>query len=204
MAIKTTNGFFNWLKSKFYLKTEIDSKLADKASTDVASTSANGLMSSAMVTKLNGIDEEADKTTVDSAMSSTSTNPVQNKVVKAELDSLNNNKANINHTHNDNSGVIEVDCSYGDVYKFKKNGWVVVVWQNLDLASIAKDTWVTIATIGWSNQLGSNINYYGNFSIHNIDDVKFIISPAGNLRVTTLESTINTTLYGYIIYPTED
>ena len=28
MAIKTTNGFFNWLKSKFYLKTEIDSKLA--------------------------------------------------------------------------------------------------------------------------------------------------------------------------------
>ena len=97
-----------------------------------------------------------------------------------------------------------MDCSYGDVYKFKKNGWVVVVWQNLDLASIAKDTWVTIATIGWSNQLGSNINYYGNFSIHNIDDVKFIISPAGNLRVTTLESTINTTLYGYIIYPTED
>lgn len=118
--------------------------------------------------------------------------------------SVYNNKANTSHTHNDNSGVIEVDCSYGDVYKFKKNGWVVVVWQNLDLTSIASGSWVTIATIGWSNQLGSNINYYGNFSSHNPDDARFIISPAGNLRVTTLGSTINTALYGYIIYPTED
>lgn len=99
MAIKTTNGFFNWLKSKFYLKTEIDSKLADKASTDVASTSANGLMSSTDKVKLDGVEEGANNITVDSAMSSTSTNPVQNKVVKAELDSLNNNKANIMHTH---------------------------------------------------------------------------------------------------------
>lgn len=169
MAIKTTNGFFNWLKSKFYLKTEIDSQLAGKASTSVATTSANGLMSStdkskldgiatgankttvdsslssssanpvqnkvvtqglngksdsdhthtvsdvtnlgvastsgnglmssAMVTKLNGIATGANKTTVDSALSSTSTNPVQNKVVNAQLTSLNNNKANIGHTH---------------------------------------------------------------------------------------------------------
>lgn len=36
-------------------------------------------------TKLSGIAAGANKTTVDSAMSSTSTNPVQNKVVQAEL-----------------------------------------------------------------------------------------------------------------------
>lgn len=40
----------------------------------------------ALKTKLDGIAAGANKTIVDSAMSSTSTNPVQNKVVKAELD----------------------------------------------------------------------------------------------------------------------
>ena len=38
-----------------------------------------------MVTKLNGIATGANKTTVDTAMSSTSANPVQNKIVYAEL-----------------------------------------------------------------------------------------------------------------------
>ena len=51
-----------------------------------ATTSAAGLMSAADKTKLNGIATGATKTTVDSALSSTSANPVQNKVVKAELD----------------------------------------------------------------------------------------------------------------------
>lgn len=178
--------------------------VVDVTDLSVASSSSNGLMSSTDKVKLDGIDEEADKTVVDSAMSSTSMNPVQNKVVKAELDSLNNNKANTSHTHNDNSGVIKVDCSYGDVYKFKKNGWAVVVWQNLDLTSIAKNTWVTIATIGWSNQLGSNLNYHGNFNTLDGVNERFIISPAGNLRVTKTSDTRNTGHYGYIIYPTED
>lgn len=50
-----------------------------------ATTSDSGLMTSAMVTKLNGIATGANKTVVDSAMSSSSTNPVQNKVVNAAL-----------------------------------------------------------------------------------------------------------------------
>ena len=50
-----------------------------------ATTSASGLMTSAMVTKLNGIATGANNTVVDSAMSSSSTNPVQNKVVNAAL-----------------------------------------------------------------------------------------------------------------------
>ena len=52
----------------------------------VASTTANGLMSSSDKSKLDGIASGANKTTVDSALSSTSTNPVQNKIIKAELD----------------------------------------------------------------------------------------------------------------------
>ena len=57
-----------------------------RASTDVATTSANGLMSSTDKSKLDGIDEQANKTVVDSALSDSSTNPVQNTVIKQALD----------------------------------------------------------------------------------------------------------------------
>ena len=40
-------------------------------------------------TKLSGIEAEANKTIVDSALSSTSTNPVQNKIIKASIDEVN-------------------------------------------------------------------------------------------------------------------
>lgn len=50
-----------------------------------ASTSTAGLMSASDKTKLDGIATGANKTIVDSALSSTSTNPVQNKVVNSEL-----------------------------------------------------------------------------------------------------------------------
>ena len=51
----------------------------------VASTSTAGLMSASDKTKLNGIATGANKTTVDSALSSSSTNPVQNKVINTAL-----------------------------------------------------------------------------------------------------------------------
>lgn len=63
----------------------IKSALDGKAGTAVATQSANGLMSSADKTKLDGIAEGATKITVDTALSSTSTNPVQNKVIKSAL-----------------------------------------------------------------------------------------------------------------------
>lgn len=53
-------------------------------------------MTSADRTKLNGIASGANKTTVDSSLSSSSTNPVQNKVVNSALAG----KSNTNHTHN--------------------------------------------------------------------------------------------------------
>lgn len=52
---------------------------------EVASTSTAGLMSASDKTKLDGIATGANKTIVDSALSSTSTNPVQNKVVNTAL-----------------------------------------------------------------------------------------------------------------------
>ena len=64
------------------VKTALNNK-ADKTN---ATTSAAGLMSAADKVKLDGVDGGANKTVVDSAMSATSTNPVQNKAVKAALD----------------------------------------------------------------------------------------------------------------------
>jgi hypothetical protein len=53
-----------------------------------ATTGAAGLMSAADKTKLDGIATGTNKITVDSAMSTTSTNPVQNKVVKAAISNI--------------------------------------------------------------------------------------------------------------------
>ena len=64
----------------------VKAALDKKAGTAVASTSANGLMSKADKIKLDGIAAGATKVTVDSAMSASSTNPVQNKVVKQYVD----------------------------------------------------------------------------------------------------------------------
>lgn len=54
-------------------------------STDTASTSANGLMSSTDKGKLDGIAEGANNTEVDDTLSSSSMNPVQNKVVNEAI-----------------------------------------------------------------------------------------------------------------------
>lgn len=62
---------------------------------NTASTSAAGLMSAADKIKLDGIETGANKTTVDSALSSSSTNPVQNKVINTALAG----KSDTGHTH---------------------------------------------------------------------------------------------------------
>lgn len=64
----------------------VKAALDGKAGTAVATTSANGLMSAADKIKLDGVEDGATKTIVDDAISDTSTNPVQNKAVKAALD----------------------------------------------------------------------------------------------------------------------
>ena len=70
---------------KYYTKNEVDTKLAAKAGTAVATTSAAGLMSAADKTKLDGLSQTP--ITVDEALSTTSTNPAQNKVITTALNS---------------------------------------------------------------------------------------------------------------------
>lgn len=123
VAFFKTN-LLDWLKTKVYVKNEIDTKLQnksdinhthdiselydnfdmisgihdelhEKADKSVVTTSVNGLMSKEDKSKLDGIATEANKTVVDSSLSSSSTNPVQNKIVTNAL----NGKANSSHTH---------------------------------------------------------------------------------------------------------
>lgn len=86
------------------IKQAIDNK-ADKT---VATTSTDGLMSAADKTKLDGVEEGANKTAIDTALNSTSTNPVQNKVINAAL----NNKADIT--------AIPTSLPANDVYDWAK------------------------------------------------------------------------------------
>lgn len=62
-----------------------------------ATTSAAGLMSAADKTKLDSVAAGSNHVTVDAELSSTSTNPVQNKIIKSALDG----KSNTSHTHDD-------------------------------------------------------------------------------------------------------
>lgn len=68
-----------------YYRTPAEIK-SDIGADAVVTTSSDGLMSAFDKSKLDGIASEATKTIIDTSLSGTSTNPVQNKVVKAELD----------------------------------------------------------------------------------------------------------------------
>ena len=74
---------------------DISGKANVNHSHDSASSSANGFLSKEDKSKLDGIAIEANKTVVDSSLSSSSTNPVQNKIVTNAL----NGKANSSHSH---------------------------------------------------------------------------------------------------------
>lgn len=99
MVASFKTNLLDWLKTKVYVKNEIDTKLQNKSDTNhthtTATVSANGFLSKEDKSKLDGIATEANKTVVDSSLSSSSTNPVQNKVVNSAL----SDKANSSHSH---------------------------------------------------------------------------------------------------------
>ena len=68
--------------------------------TSEASQSASGLMSSTDKKKLDGVAEGANKTVVDTTLNASSTNPVQNKVVKSAIDAKANSSDLTSHTGN--------------------------------------------------------------------------------------------------------
>ena len=156
-------NFKNLVKKITYDKTEVDNKLSTKANNSLVSQSSNGLMSSTDKVRLDGIATGANKTTVDTALSSTSTNPVQNKVVNAQLTSLNNNKANIGHTHGEAYNATTLRSN--TFCQVLGNVAIVSWWSGRVNISQAGD-WVDLWTLPvtnkgkavWTGNLHNNIN----------------------------------------------
>lgn len=74
---------------------QVESKADAVHTHDVVTQSNNGFLSKEDKVKLDGIAKGANKTIVDSSLSSTSVNPVQSKIINSAL----NEKANVSHTH---------------------------------------------------------------------------------------------------------
>ena len=87
-------------KTQSDFNTDIVNQVKNKADAvhthDVVTENSNGFLSKEDKIKLDGIAEGANKTILDSGLSSTSVNPVQSKIINSAL----NEKANVSHTHN--------------------------------------------------------------------------------------------------------
>lgn len=93
---------------EYYNKTQINNLLNNKSDIthghNNATTTVDGFMSYEDKTKLDGVEEYANHTIVDSSLNTTSTNPVENQVVTTAL----NGKAPLSHPHGNitNEGTI--------------------------------------------------------------------------------------------------
>ena len=105
----TRINLLEWIKTKFNTKEEISDLLDDKL--DVEHNSDNNAHSNILstVAKTGSYNDLSNTPTIDSSLSTSSTNPLQNKVVTNAL----NDKSNTNHTH---SWITQSLGSYGTLY----------------------------------------------------------------------------------------
>ena len=104
-----------------------------------------------MKKKLAGIEEGANKTTVDSALNGTSTNPVQNKVINTALTAAATTAANALKAHTDNTKIhVPTDGTVGQV--LMSNGDGSAKWANAELVDLLS------YGIEWDHTTGSNPN----------------------------------------------
>ncbi len=81
-----------------------------------ATTSADGFMTAAMVAKLNGIATGATKVVVDSSLSSSSANPVQNKVVATALNTATSAiSANTSSINSHSTAISNLQTAIGEI-----------------------------------------------------------------------------------------
>ena len=136
-----------------------------------ATTSASGLMSASDKTKLNGIATGANKTTVDSSLSSTSTNPVQNKVIKSALDDKiskdlqiigDNGGCILSYVRTDNKNILT------EIYNMDVGFYTIYSQSGVTGNPKSAEAWrmmvhKTNATICWVQAYGSNGSVYTNY-----------------------------------------
>ena len=195
-------------KKLFYTKTETDTKLNNKANKTTATTSANGLMSKEDKSKLDGIATEANKTVIDSSLSSSSTNPVQNKVVNSAL----NGKANSSHTHNISNvtglstsldGKMSNDYSESTIesnfFAHKIGNIVIVTWWNPPLPT-AQNSWVDWKTLPYKSCNTQHIWVDGGGMGR---EVRVRVPPNSNKLQVFISEGTGGIRAGMIVYPTK-
>lgn len=127
-------------------------------SANTATQSASGLMSAADKKKLDGIATGANKTNVDTTLSDSSTNPVQNKVIKTELDNkldktggtLTGNLTGkyITGTWLQTTAATDLGYTPGKVAVLDQSGWVYYRTPAEIKSDIGADTVVTTSSNG--------------------------------------------------------
>lgn len=183
---------FTWLKNKFYTKTEIDSKMDGKAPNTVVSSTSNGLMIATDKEKLDTVEVGANKTVVDGSMSATSSNPVQNKTVKAELDSLNNAITNKVDSNYETGNPIEA------IYWTIKDGWCIVEIHGMPKTLTETTyTWINLCEVP---QPQTNRLIYAS-GTDGDNSLLFRVSSTGILQYEKLKNVTSGKFYGFIIYP---
>jgi hypothetical protein len=118
--------------SKFYQYTGTAWEEKEFGVNTNATESTSGLMSQEDKQKLDGIESGANKTIVDDTLSDTSTNPVQNKVIKAELDK----KSTFSGNYNDLTNKPTIPTVNNATLTIRKNGTNVATFT----ANSASDT----------------------------------------------------------------
>lgn len=153
-------------KTQYDFNTYIYNRIKTKADAththDVATQNINGFLSKEDKVKLDGIAEGANKTIVDSSLSGSSTNPVQNKVVKGALDS----KAGTSiATGSDNGLMSSTD-------KNKLNGIAIGANKTIVDASLSGSSTNPVQNKVVNNALNGKANSSHNHSISNITNLQ--------------------------------
>ena len=111
----TINDVYTHLKTLtkkwFYEKTEVDTKLSNKVDKETGKGLSTEDYTSTEKTKLTNIENEANKTTVDAALSDSSSNPVRNSAVTTAI----NGKAPTSHASSSNTYGLGTTTDYGHV-----------------------------------------------------------------------------------------
>lgn len=174
---------------------DISGKANVNHSHDSASSSANGFLSKEDKSKLDGIATEANKTVVDSSLSSSSTNPVQNKIVTNAL----NGKANSSHTHtasqiSDLTVSTHTLANGAKLYKYRKI--VLAVFNNYHYSGKTPNVWTDIFNIPSAYKPISTDNIYGHWSGSTGQIV------AGSNKISMYPPQSNGSVFGHILWIT--
>ena len=114
---------------------------------DVVTVTVNGFMSAEDKVKLDGIAVGANKTIVDSALSDSSTNPVQNKIIKAALDTKSDNHSHTAYVNQNAFSNISVNGTTTLVADTPTDTFTIKAGSNISLSAVEASDEFTITAL---------------------------------------------------------